>query len=338
MRDKDNASWDRAQGHMRRSRESFGTVQVVSRCTGVAVGKGVFLAGMEELALLCPTMVETKHKKIEAYICGLSENIKGDVTLSKPAKINEAVCMAHALIEKRVQARAERIVEGNKRNTLIDINLVRLNTSYEVELADGKIVSTNTVLKGCTINLVNHLFEIDLMPIKLRTFDVIIGIDWLSEYDAVIVCGNKVVRIPHGNKTLRVEVDRGKSRLKVISCIKARKYIERGCQLYLAQVTKKETASKRLKDVSVIHDSPKVLLDDLPGLPPPRKSKAEHWEHLKITLELLKKEKLYAKFSKYDFWLESVQFLGHLINSEGVHVDPTKIEAIKNWVAPKTQT
>ncbi|GJZ34944.1 putative reverse transcriptase domain-containing protein [Tanacetum coccineum] len=64
------------------------------------------------------------------------------------------------------------------------------------------------------------------------------------------------------------------------------------------------------------------------------KSKEEHSEHLKIILDLLKKEKLYAKFLKRDFWLESVQFLGNVINSEGVHVDPAKIKAIKNWPVP----
>ncbi|GKE14138.1 putative reverse transcriptase domain-containing protein, partial [Tanacetum coccineum] len=66
--------------------------------------------------------------------------------------------------------------------------------------------------------------------------------------------------------------------------------------------------------------------------------KEEHEEHLKIILGLLKKEKLYAKFSKCDFWLDSVQFLGHVVNSEGVHVDPSKIKAIKNWNAPTTPT
>ncbi|GKB73486.1 putative reverse transcriptase domain-containing protein [Tanacetum coccineum] len=68
-----------------------------------------------ELALLCPTMVEPEHKKIKAYICRLSENIIGHVTLSKPANINELFHMAHALMEQRVQARAEREVEGEKR-------------------------------------------------------------------------------------------------------------------------------------------------------------------------------------------------------------------------------
>ncbi|GJY89275.1 putative reverse transcriptase domain-containing protein [Tanacetum coccineum] len=124
---------------------------------------------------------------------------------------------------------------------LFDIEPERISTSYEVELANGKIVSTNTVLKGCTLNLVNHLFKIDLMPIELGTFDVIIGMDWLIALDAVIVCGKK----------------------------EARKYIERGCHLFLAHVTEKEKSKKRLKDVPVICDFPEVFPDDLPGLPPP---------------------------------------------------------------------
>nr|GEZ45053.1 hypothetical protein [Tanacetum cinerariifolium] len=62
--------------------------------------------------------------------------------------------------------------------------------------------------------------------------------------------------------------------------------------------------------------------------------KEEHGKHLKIILELLKKERLYAKFSKYDFWLDLVQFLGYVINHNGILVDPAKIEAFRNWAAP----
>nr|GEX09557.1 hypothetical protein [Tanacetum cinerariifolium] len=108
------------------------------------------------------------------------------------------------------------------------------------------------------------------MPIELGTFDVIIGINWLAEQDAIIVCGKKVVRIPCGNKTLIVEGDKGPSRLYVIYCIKARKYIERGCQMFVVQVNEKKSKEKRLKDVPVICDFPEVFPDDLPGLPPPR--------------------------------------------------------------------
>nr|GEV67446.1 reverse transcriptase domain-containing protein [Tanacetum cinerariifolium] len=68
------------------------------------------------------------------------------------------------------------------------------------------------------------------------------------------------------------------------------------------------------------------------------RNKEDPEEHLKIILELLKNEKLYAKFSKWDFWLESVHFLGHVISSDGVHVDPAKVEAIRNWSAPTTPT
>nr|GEY73515.1 putative reverse transcriptase domain-containing protein [Tanacetum cinerariifolium]GEY82983.1 putative reverse transcriptase domain-containing protein [Tanacetum cinerariifolium] len=62
----------------------------------------------------------------------------------------------------------------------------------------------------------------------------------------------------------------------------------------------------------------------------------EHKEHLKLILELLKKEQLYAKFSKCEFWIPKVQFLGHVIDSQGIHVDPTKIESIKDWASLKS--
>ncbi|GJU45839.1 putative reverse transcriptase domain-containing protein [Tanacetum coccineum] len=68
------------------------------------------------------------------------------------------------------------------------------------------------------------------------------------------------------------------------------------------------------------------------------KYRKEHEGHLKLILRLLKKEELYAKFSKCEFWLSKVQFLGHVINKEGIHIDPAKIESIKDWTSPKTPT
>nr|GEU98436.1 reverse transcriptase domain-containing protein [Tanacetum cinerariifolium] len=155
-------------------------------------------------------------------------------------------------------------------NVVTDIKPVKLNSSYEVELADRKVVSTNSVLRSCTLNPLDHLFDIDLMPIELGTFDVIVEMDWLVERDALIVCGKKEVYVPYKNKTLVVKSDSSVSRLKVISCIKARKYIERGSQLFIAQVTENEPAKKQLQDVPVICNFPEVFLDDLPRLPPPR--------------------------------------------------------------------
>ncbi|GKE69973.1 hypothetical protein Tco_1528045 [Tanacetum coccineum] len=116
------------------------------------------------------------------------------------------------------------------------------------------------------------------MSIELGSFDVIISMDWLAKNHAVIVCDEKVVRIPYGNEILIVQGDKSdnekKSKLSIISCVKAQKYIEKGCQLFLAQIMVKETEDmskeKRLEDVPTVRDFLKVFPEDLPGLPPIR--------------------------------------------------------------------
>ncbi|GKF59230.1 putative reverse transcriptase domain-containing protein [Tanacetum coccineum] len=96
------------------------------------------------------------------------------------------------------------------------------------------------------------------MPVELGSFDVIIGMDWLRKYHAVIVCGEKLVQVPYGNETLtfcRNESNNGReSRLAVISCSKAQEYMAKGCQVFLA----------------IVRDFPEVFPEDLPGLPPAR--------------------------------------------------------------------
>ncbi|GJU84216.1 putative reverse transcriptase domain-containing protein, partial [Tanacetum coccineum] len=112
-------------------------------------------------------------------------------------------------------------------------------------------------------------------------FDVIIGMDWLANHHAVIVCDEKIVRIPFGDEVLIVQGDRDckgeKSKLSIISCTKTHKYIKRGCPIFLAQVTKKEieneSEEKRLKDVPTVRDFPEVFPKDFPGLPPKRQVK-----------------------------------------------------------------
>nr|GEW47003.1 hypothetical protein [Tanacetum cinerariifolium] len=157
-----------------------------------------------ELVLVYHDVVPSEKKRVGAYIKGLLENIKGETTSSKH-------------------------VYPNRSNQQGGNATGRAYTIKDAEQGQGPNVVT-----------VNHLFEIDLMPIELGAFDVIIGMDWLIERDAVI------------------------------SCIKARKNIKKGCQLFLAQVTKKELTERCLEDVSVIRDFPEVFLDDLSGLPPPR--------------------------------------------------------------------
>ncbi|GJR67328.1 reverse transcriptase domain-containing protein [Tanacetum coccineum] len=461
---------------------------------------------------------------------------------------------------------ADRSFVSTAFSSQMDITPSTLDHYYDVELADGRIIRLNTILRGCTLNLLNHPFNINLMPVELGSFDAIIGMDWLAKYQAIIVCAEKIVCIPWGNETLIVHGDgsnRGhEARLHIISYSKTQEYMLKGCPVFLAHVTTNEvedkSEKKRLEDVPIVRDFPEVFPEDLPGLPPTRqvefqidlipgaapvarapyrlapsemkelleqlkelydkgfirpssspgelrscssrrktdhfgsprveclledrpkqlkelsdkgfirpssspwgapvlfvkkkdgsfrmcidyrelnkltvknryplpriddlfdqlqgssvyskidlrsgyhqlrvreedipktafrtryghyefqvmpfgltnapavfmdlmnrvckpyldkfvivfiddiliysKNKQEHEEHLKLILELLKKEELYAKFSKCEFWIPKVQFLGHVIDSKGIHVDPAKIESIKDWASPKSPT
>ncbi|GJZ56733.1 putative reverse transcriptase domain-containing protein [Tanacetum coccineum] len=297
-------------------------------------------------------------------------------------------------------------------------------------------------------------------------FNVIIGMDWLAKYHALIICDEKIVRIPYGDEVLIIRGDDCDGRIT-------------------SKKTEDKSEEKRLEDVPIVREFPEVFPEDLPGLPPTRqvefqidlvpgaahvarapssswgalvlfvkkkdgsfrmcidyrelnrltvknryplpriddlfdqlqgsrvyskidlrsgyhqlivreedipktafrtryghyefqvmpfgltnapavfmdlinmvykpyldrfmimfiddiliysKSKKEHEGHLRLILKLLKEEKLYAKFSKYEFWLSKVQFLSHVIDSEDIHVDPAKIESIKDWASPKTPT
>ncbi|GJS22507.1 reverse transcriptase domain-containing protein [Tanacetum coccineum] len=86
--------------------------------------------------------------------------------------------------------------------SMLNILPITLDTTYDIEMANGNLVGTNTVIQGCTLILLNQPFEIDLMPIKLGSFDVVIGMDWLSKYHARIICDEKVVHIPIDGETL----------------------------------------------------------------------------------------------------------------------------------------
>nr|GEU73204.1 putative reverse transcriptase domain-containing protein [Tanacetum cinerariifolium] len=160
----------------------------------------------------------------------------------------------------------------------IAITPTTLDHYYDVKLADGRIIRLNSILRGCTLNFLNHPFNIDLMPVELGNFDAIIGMDWLAKYHAVIVCTERIVRIPWGNEILIIHgygSDQGnETRLNIISCAKTQKYIQKVCHVFLAHITTKETEDKsekkRLEDVPIVQNFPKVFLEDFPGLPPTR--------------------------------------------------------------------
>ncbi|GKA14256.1 putative reverse transcriptase domain-containing protein [Tanacetum coccineum] len=145
---------------------------------------------------------------------------------------------------------------------LLNVKPSFVNPGYVIEVADGKKVEVDRIIRDCKLELGTFLFTIDLIPLGHGSFDVIVGMDWLFEHKAELVCHEKVVRIP-------------------------------------------------LESGEILHIQGEL--------------------HLRMVLELLKKEELYAKFSKCEFWLQEVQFLGHVVNQNGIHVDPSKIEAtLKN--------
>ncbi|KAI3802804.1 hypothetical protein L1987_30947 [Smallanthus sonchifolius] len=408
---------------------------------------------------------------------------------------------------------ADKSFVSSEFSPLLGIKPIMLTSKYTIELADGKLIETDKVIQGCTLNLADHPFVIDLLPVTLGSFDIVIGMDWLSKNRAEIVCREKIVRIPLPNgETLSIQGERSGTTLRIITCMKARKCLRKGYHAILAHVIEKPTEERKVEDIPIVRDYPEVFPEDLPGLPPPRQvefridlvpgaapiarspyrlapsemqelsnqlqelldkgfirpsfspwgapvlfvkkkdgsfrmcidyrelnkltiknryplpriddlfdqlqgssyyskidlrsgyhqlriqeedvpktafrtryghyefmvmpfgltnapavfmdlmnrvckpyldkfvivfiddiliysqTQEEHEQHLRLILELLKNEKLYAKFLKCDFWIREVQFLGHVVNEKGIHVDPSKVEAIKNWEAPKTPT
>ncbi|GKC95156.1 putative reverse transcriptase domain-containing protein [Tanacetum coccineum] len=163
-------------------------------------------------------------------------------------------------------------------SSLMDIIPTTLDHGYDVELADGRIIWGNTLIRGCTLNFLNHPFNIDLMPVEMGSFDVIIGMDWLAKYHAVIICDEKLVHVPFGDKILIFHGDGGnnghESRLNIISCTKTQKYLLKGCPIFLAHVTTKKaedkSKKKRPNDVPIVQDFLEVFLEDLSGIPPTR--------------------------------------------------------------------
>ncbi|GKA81489.1 putative reverse transcriptase domain-containing protein [Tanacetum coccineum] len=268
-------------------------------------------------------------------------------------------------------------------SVLLDIVPSTLDVSYAVELANERNAERNTLLRGCTLGLLGHPFNINLIPVELGSFDVIIGMDWLSRYHVVIICDEKVVRIPYRNEVLEIQGDgcsvmkkkvEDKSEEKRLGDVSTelsiqlkelsdKGFIRPSSSPWGAPILflKKKDGSFRicidycvLNKLTVKNRYPlrkgggnKNIGDDLfdqltryghcefqviPfGLTNAPTSKEDHEEHLKLILELLRKDELYAKFSKCEFWLSKVQFLYHVFDSEGIHVDPAKIESIKPY-------
>ncbi|KAJ9547519.1 hypothetical protein OSB04_020062 [Centaurea solstitialis] len=388
-----------------------------------------------------------------------------------------------------------------------------LKEEHLIEYSNGELVKASKVVKKCILGLAGKDFSIDLIPIKIGSFDIIVGMDWMSNHRATICCAEKIVTLPlPDGSVLEVHGEKPKRDFKLVSFMKMRSHLRKDCVAFMAHVIDKKTEEKSIQDIPVVREFPEVFPEELPGLPPPRQvefhidlvpgagpiakspyrlapsemqelsnqlqelldkgfirpssspwgapvlfvkkkdgsfrmcidyrelnkitiknryplprindlfdqlqgatyfskidlrsgyhqmrvreediaktafrtrydhyeflvmpfgltnapavfmdlmnrvcrpyldkfvivfiddiliysqSKEDHEHHLRLILELLKAEKLYAKFSKCEFWIREVHFLGHVVNKEGIHVDPAKIEAIKKWKAPKTPT
>ncbi|GKE56683.1 putative reverse transcriptase domain-containing protein, partial [Tanacetum coccineum] len=169
---------------------------------------------------------------------GLPDNIQGNVTSFAPIRLQDAIRIASSLRDQKVRANAAR--QANNKRKLENhsrdnhVHQQPLDVSYVVELADGEVVGSNSIIRGCTLNLLNHPFNIDLMPVELGSFNVIIGMDWLSKYHVVIVCNEKIIT---------------------------------------KKKTEDKLEEKRLEDVPIVWDFLEVFPEDLPGLPPTRQVK-----------------------------------------------------------------
>ncbi|GJT96657.1 reverse transcriptase domain-containing protein [Tanacetum coccineum] len=208
-------------------------------------------------------------QKPTCYACGAHGHFKRDFPKLKNNNHGKAVGNGNALAKVYAVGRAgtnpdlqnncyasvlfdtgaDRSFVSTVFSSQIDITLSTLDHYYDVELVDGRIIGLNAIIQGCTLNLLNYPFNIDLMTVELGSLDIIIGMDWLAKYHAVIVCAEKIVRIPWRNETL----------------------IVRGCPIFLVNVTTKGTEDKsekkRLEDVPIIRNFPEVFPEDLSGLP-----------------------------------------------------------------------
>ncbi|GKF12478.1 putative reverse transcriptase domain-containing protein [Tanacetum coccineum] len=135
--------------------------------------------------------------------------------------------------------------------SLLGLEPSNLGFRYEIEIASGQLVEIDKVIKGCKLEIKGHVFDIDLIPFGHRSFDMIISMDWLSNYKAEIICHEKVVRIPlPDSKVLRVVRDRPNEKARLLMSAKA--------------------SDKKQEEVVMVRDFLEVFPDDLSGLPPIR--------------------------------------------------------------------
>ncbi|GJT23004.1 putative reverse transcriptase domain-containing protein [Tanacetum coccineum] len=251
---------------------------------------------------------------------------------------------------------------------LLGIEPNNLGFSYEIKIASGKLVEIDKVIKDCKLEIEGHVFDINLIPFGSESFDMIIGIDWLSNHKAEIICHEKVVRIPlPDRKVLRVIGERPDEKVRHLVSAKAEEQKreelvmlvpgaipvakspyqlapseieELSCQL-------KELQDKELNKLTIKnrYPLPKIddLFDQLQGSQYFFKIDLRSGYHqLRVHEDDIPKTAFRTRYGHFEFTImpfgltNAPVFLGHVINGDAIHVDPSKIEAVKNWKAPRT--
>ncbi|GJV29139.1 putative reverse transcriptase domain-containing protein [Tanacetum coccineum] len=196
--------------------------------------------------------------KIERYVGGLPDMIHGSVVASKPKIMQEAIEIATELMDKKICHKTTCYEYGAQGHFKRDCLKLKNNNRGNQD-GNGNAPANVYAIGRARTNTDSNIVT-DLMPVELGSLDIIIGMDWLEKYQAIIVYAKKIVRIPWGNETLIVHGDRSdrgnETRLNIISCTKMQKYMLKGCPIFLEHVTTKETEDKserkQLEDISII--------------------------------------------------------------------------------------
>ncbi|GKC41738.1 putative reverse transcriptase domain-containing protein, partial [Tanacetum coccineum] len=283
---------------------------------------------------------------------------------------------------------------------LLGIEPSELGFRYEIEIASGQLVEIDKVIKGCKLEIEGHVFDIDLIPFGHGSFDVIIGMDWLSNHKAEIICHEKVVRIPLlDGKVLRVlgEIPKKKARLLMSAKARDKKQEEIVVVRDFPELTPRvvpvakspyRLAPSELEELSGQHKElqdkgfirPSSSPCGAPVLFVKKKDdsfRMSGYHQLRVHEDGIPKTAFKTRYGHFDFTVipfgltnaptvfmdlmnkvcrpyldkfvivfiddiliysksQEEHFLGHVINGNGIHVDPSKIGAVKNWKAPRT--
>nr|GEV45682.1 hypothetical protein [Tanacetum cinerariifolium] len=312
-----------------------------------------------ELGLMCPDLVPNENKKIKRYIQGFPEGIKGNITSSRSTTLHDAINMARELVEQAVQ-----------------------DTNYEVELADGKVVSTNIVLRGCTLALFNYVFKIELLPTRLDQKNLkslsCIKADEKKPEDIRIVCDFPEVFLDDlSAPSEMLELSNQLNELQDKCFIRPSHSL---CVAPVLFFKKKDDALRRCIDYMELnkltiknrYPLPSIddLFDQLQGACYFSKIELHSgYYQLMVQEEDILKTTFRTRYGYFEFtvmpfgltsapaifmdiinnvckpyldkfvivFIEDIlSTLRHVVNRDGIHVDPSKVTSVKNWKTPES--